>query len=284
MKVFISWSGDISHKVALVLDSWLPSVIQSIDPYVSSKDIDKGARWSMEISKELDESSFGILCITKDNIGAKWLNFEAGALSKSVDQIQRVSPFLFGVERADIEGPISQFQSTTFDKNDVKLLVQSLNKAAGESSLEEARVDDIFDVWWPKLEEKLQDIQIPEPRAEPDPQEAGLSSDVLEEILELLRRQHRLLSSPEEFIPPDYLSKALNSLDRPIPLGAFRDLEIAWKELNLLVSSLDSSLDLDEEELISASSVRELEKKFRRPVEYILRRTRRLRPLRKSLD
>lgn len=61
MKVFISWSGEMSHKVAKSLRDWLPSVIQSITPYVSSEDIDKGARWSSDIASELDESSFGLL-------------------------------------------------------------------------------------------------------------------------------------------------------------------------------------------------------------------------------
>lgn len=41
MKVFISWSGNKSHKVAMIFREWLPSVIQSLEPYVSSEDIDK---------------------------------------------------------------------------------------------------------------------------------------------------------------------------------------------------------------------------------------------------
>ena len=118
MKVFLSWSGHKSHQVALVFRDWLPSVIQSITPYVSSEDIDKGARWSTDIAKELEDSSFGILCVTKENLEAPWLLFEAGALSKMMDKAS-VCPFIFDLKRAEVKGPILQFQSTIFEKEDV---------------------------------------------------------------------------------------------------------------------------------------------------------------------
>lgn len=103
MKVFISWSGSQSHHVAIALRDWLPSVLQIVEPYVSSEDIDKGARWSTDISKELEDSNFGIICVTPENIDAPWVNFEAGALSKSLDR-SRVAPFLFAVDRTAIQG------------------------------------------------------------------------------------------------------------------------------------------------------------------------------------
>ena len=134
---------------------WLPSVIQIIHPYVSSEDIDKGARWTTDIAGELEKSFYGILCITKANIEAPWINFEAGALSKSVEN-SRVSPFLFGIKRSDIKsGPLTQFQSTLADRDDIFKLVHSLNQSCEAQKLDPKRLDEILKVWWPQLESKL---------------------------------------------------------------------------------------------------------------------------------
>ena len=68
MKVFISWSGPHSERLGEVLRDWLPNVLQHVRPYFTPSDIEKGARWSTDIAKELDESHMGILCVTRDNI------------------------------------------------------------------------------------------------------------------------------------------------------------------------------------------------------------------------
>ncbi|MFF2501131.1 hypothetical protein [Peribacillus sp. NPDC058075] len=65
MKVFLSWSGEYSKNIALILKEWLPLVIQTLEPYVSSEDIRKGSRWSASIGQELEVSNYGILCLTK---------------------------------------------------------------------------------------------------------------------------------------------------------------------------------------------------------------------------
>jgi hypothetical protein len=198
MKVFLSWSGDISHKVAMTFRDWLPSVIQSIVPYVSSEDIDKGARWSTDIAKELENSTFGILCVTKENINAPWLNFEAGALSKTMDK-SFVSPFLFDIKRSEVNGPILQFQSTIFEKEDIKKLVCSLNKACKEEQLLEERLEKTFNVWYPSLEGELNKIKEIK-HEQHSGEERPLSEDnsaILEEILELTRINQKLIRNPE---------------------------------------------------------------------------------------
>lgn len=199
MKVFISWSGNKSHRVALIFREWLPSVIQSLEPYVSSEDIDKGARWSTDIAKELANSSFGILCVTKENLEAPWLSFEAGALSKTMDK-SFVTPFLFDIKRSEVNGPILQFQSTIFEKEDIKKLLQTLNKACGENGISETMLDKAFDVWYPTLESGLKDLH---DVADDNQQEEKVETEekhsaIIEEILELSRDNQKLLRNPDE--------------------------------------------------------------------------------------
>jgi hypothetical protein len=64
MKVFISWSGERSAKVADALMDWLPKVLQGVEPWQSRHSIDKGARWSLEIAGALEGTSVGIACLT----------------------------------------------------------------------------------------------------------------------------------------------------------------------------------------------------------------------------
>ena len=86
MNVFLGWSGNLSHKVAKELVLWITQVIQAVKPWISSQDIEKGARWFKEIGESLSNTDFGILCLTGSNLSAPWILFEAGALSKSSGQ------------------------------------------------------------------------------------------------------------------------------------------------------------------------------------------------------
>ena len=199
MKVFISWSGNLSKKVALIFRDWLPTVIQAIDPFVSSEDIEKGARWNTDIAQELKEASFGLICVTKDNLNSQWLNFEAGALSKSIDN-SYVAPLHFDVKPSDLtSSPISQFQATSFSKEDMKRLIETLNKATG-NSLNAARLDKAFELCYPDLEKSIAELQTDYFE---DGTEDGVETvshydpNILEEILETSRNTQRLLGNTD---------------------------------------------------------------------------------------
>lgn len=158
MKIFISWSGETSRNAAHVLGKWLPYVIQSIKPFVSDSDIAKGERWSSILAHELEDTQFGIICVTPYNIRAPWLYFESGAISKSIDH-SCVMPFLFRVDRQQLHGPLSQFQSTVYEQGDLFNLFLSINnKLAPAEQLDQERLSVTFNQWWPQIRQALDDI------------------------------------------------------------------------------------------------------------------------------
>ncbi len=211
MKVFLSWSGNLSHKTALIFREWLPSVLQYVKPYVSSEDIDKGTRWSTDIAKELEASTYGILCITKDNLDAPWVNFEAGALSKTIEK-SKVSPFLLNIKRSEVQGPLLQFQSTILEQEDILKLMIGINKNATEDErLDENRLKKVFEVWYPQLQDQLSKLaqQPPMVNVSKPEEKNNIQNLILEEILELTRRQQKILNSPDILLPPEYIREVI---------------------------------------------------------------------------
>ena len=182
MKVFISWSGERSQALAKALRDWLPNVIQAIKPWMSDVDIDKGTRWSTDIALQLSEAKVGLICLTPENLNAPWILFEAGALSKILEKTY-VCPYLFQVEPTDIKGPLVQFQSTKANKDDTKKLIHTINQALEDIKIPKEKLDEAFEVWWPKFEEYLNIIPDTEAKQEPKRNER----DIIEEILELVR-------------------------------------------------------------------------------------------------
>lgn len=82
-KIFVSWSGLNSKEFAQGLKKLLEkSVFENTDLecFVSDQDIASGSDWWDKIKKELRTCKLGILCITKENLRAPWLYFEAGAM------------------------------------------------------------------------------------------------------------------------------------------------------------------------------------------------------------
>lgn len=184
MKVFISWSGQRSAAVANALRYWLPKVIQTLDPWMSADDVDKGTRWRSGIASKLEHSSVGIICLTPENLDSTWINFEAGALSKQQHNTH-VCTLLLGLEPTDVREPLAQFQATKAHKDDLRKLIFTINSALGDSKLPESELSETFEVWWPKLEERLGQIGAlitSSPPIRPD-------RELLEEILEIVRSQ-----------------------------------------------------------------------------------------------
>ncbi|MBF6058592.1 TIR domain-containing protein [Thiomicrorhabdus heinhorstiae] len=200
-KVFISWSGDLSNKLADAVRQWLPGVLQFVKPYFTPSDIEKGTKWASGIAGELESSDIGIICLTKENLTKPWILFESGALSKNLEN-SRVCTLLFGIDSTDLKGPLTTFQTTRFEKSDFKKLVKTINNTGGDNKLEDNVLEQVFEMWWEKLENQISEIL----RNHQDSEETEHRSerDILEEILELSRLGARRRSSRLE-MPPDVL-------------------------------------------------------------------------------
>ncbi len=199
MKVLISWSGELSHRVALELRKWLPVFIHAADPWVSSEDIVKDALWRAELTKELEEGSVGILCITRENVHSPWVNYEARALGK-MSQASRVIPFLFQMRPSDVRGPLADLQGAIFeagsDKNleEFRKLLVSLNTARTPPCTPETVLNTTFEKMWPDLAPTLDDLaaEAEQLAAGPTP-DAANPSEVLEDVLQAVRDQSRMI-------------------------------------------------------------------------------------------
>ena len=157
MKIFLSWSGEVSHEVAKQLHTWLPCVLQGVETFLSS-DISKGDRWSDVVAEELKEAQYGIICVTPFNIHRPWMNFEAGGLSRVISRAH-VVPFLFQVNPEELDGPLSQFQSTVYGKDDVLALVRSINREM-QPSLNPEVLERTFEKWWDDLDRALLKVNL----------------------------------------------------------------------------------------------------------------------------
>ena len=186
MKVFLSWSGELSRYVALALRDWLPKVIQAIDPWVSSEDIDKGSRWSSDIAKQLATTKAGIVCVTPDNQNAPWLNFEAGALSKTVEK-EMVCPYLFQLKPSDVTGPLVQFQMAETNRSDTLRLLATLNRAITPKPLSDGMLSEALEKWWGNFENRLREISL----ASPAVRTHRTHTEMIEEVLDTVREQAR---------------------------------------------------------------------------------------------
>ncbi len=252
MKLFISWSGKKSKELGEIIRNWIPSVIQATEPYFSPDDVNKGTRWDSEISKELEESRVGIICLTRDNLEAPWILFEAGALAKTLSK-SRVIPILFGLRPADIKGPLSQFQNATFEKDDIYKVIESINKALGENALHSNTLKKVYEKWWPELNSQIDKAM----KQKDIEEESELRSDreILEEVLSITRSINSEIDYP--------FRKFKHSVvpELALPVRAYVELRKAnIVKLGELVQH--SELELNKKFRISKMSIRRIKEEL----------------------
>lgn len=236
MRVFISWSGDRSRRLAESIRGWLPHVLQNVETYFSPDDIDKGSRWSASLAQELEACQVGLICLTRENLEAPWIMFEAGALAKRFD-VSRVCPLLFGVRPADLKGPLAQFQCSAFDKAEMEAVVRTINSALGSSGLKEEILHRTCDRWWRDLELPVRAI-LDEPVHDTP---SRLDRDIVEEILDRVRSLPRHSVIRLDTPPLEDLTALARTL-RTLVEDLLESREAPWPRLHHEMSAVVSGL------------------------------------------
>ncbi len=190
MRVFLSWSGERSKAVAQALKDWLPLCIQSLDPWMSSADIDKGARWFEEIETALESAQGqGIFCVTPENTASPWLNFEAGVVASKGGK-GRLYVLLVGIDPVDLKPPLNLFQVTTTTKEEVHKLLQSLNKQC-EKPVVDRILERTFEANWADLASAIEAAIASKPMPAIH---ARSLPDAIAELVGITRRMERTLA------------------------------------------------------------------------------------------
>ncbi len=184
-KIFISCSGNLSTLIANEIKNSLPNIIQTIECFFF-KDIDKGSFWREDVQKALNEYKVGLVICTPDSYKNSWLNYEAGALSITMQNQTMVCPILFNMEPTDLTEPLASFNCVHFTRDDFFKLLQTINKF---TKLENTVLEKAFNREWIDLEKNIRQIL----QNTHNPQELHRSEkDMIKEILELTRKNYVL--------------------------------------------------------------------------------------------
>ncbi|MFZ4251401.1 TIR domain-containing protein [Enterobacter ludwigii] len=199
MKVFISWSGQRSKAVAEIFSDWLKCVIQASQPWISTRDIDRGAIWFSEINDKLKDVSVGVVFLTQENKNKPWILFETGALAKGLTT-NRVCTFLIDLKPEDLQDPLAQFNHTAPNENSVWELTRTINTCLVEKALDERILKQVFNTYWPQFEQSFETAlhNFPPDEVIPPRSEQDILSEILNNTRVLTQRVRALENSKNE--------------------------------------------------------------------------------------
>lgn len=214
MRVFIGWSGDRSRLVAGGLKSLLEYTFEGIDVFVSDY-IEPGEAWGPRLQNELEQSQFGILCLTAENFAAPWLLFEAGAMAKKFESSRtRVVPYLIDtLPGASARSPLSQFQQVHADREGTLFLVKSIN-ALRENPQASDRLSKVFNGGWLEFEQTMKALPVHAGRRD----DVRSDREILETILQqigILVQAHSAPTASVSRLPNEELAHLLNLRHQP---------------------------------------------------------------------
>jgi len=157
VKLFISWSGERSGKLAEVFKQFLPKIIdglESNDIFLSLTDLKSGDIWFSEIQKKLQASDTVLVLLSKENLDSKWLLFESGAISsKPLNKVH-----IYPIDDIEISStsPFYNYQKIKMaDEENTLKLINSLNSKDNDKAI---LIN--FNKYWVNIEAILEEISV----------------------------------------------------------------------------------------------------------------------------
>lgn len=238
MKVFISWSKN-SCEFAGTLKAVMRQLFDTVETFYSPA-IPAGAKWLNQIEAELTDTNFGIICVTRENQLEQWLNYEAGALSRQVeDRRERLGVLLLDFDDMnDVSGPFANFQMKMATLEDFKSLMRSLNEIG--PSIAEDVLDERVDTHWPKLEAELMKLKKSD-RGSTIPKRRDMH-DKIDELLALVRAFDKSMNAPALtpfVVNPEERQRGREFVSKLYAMMRGRDIHFDFRPLNKTTNILD---------------------------------------------
>ncbi len=142
-------SGQANEEFDAMFDALSRRISRSILP---------GQQGIAEISAPLESTTFGTICLTRTNVTAPWINFEAGALAKEATKAL-VMPLLIDLQYPEVTGPLAIFQCKSFNRESILEIISTINGAT-LTPIKAVTLEEAFNLGWPRLEVKFGSLQM----------------------------------------------------------------------------------------------------------------------------
>lgn len=156
VRVFISWSGPRSEKIAEAFEKLITSVFPEMETFLSTS-IPSGTDWRLELERNLDASDAIVFCFTPEAVTSGWVMYEAGYMAAKEGVLVR--PFVYGT---DVPDPLSHIQAVKLNRENVSAFVDDLAAALTPGlAAQSPSTDDHpagFDKHWPTFDQVVRSL------------------------------------------------------------------------------------------------------------------------------
>ena len=187
--VFFIWSGARSEEISLALRDLLQNAVQG-PKYYHSEDIPGGSLWRYALQETITASDFGVVCLTPENRTARWPHFETGLIAQAGGE-EKVVPYLYDLEPADVEAPLGDLQPRRATRADTLRLAHQIGDLRPNHNPE--AIEQIFQEFaWERFRGRLNDLPEPKDDLEEKGDESTEPRRLVSKIDEVLERVRRL--------------------------------------------------------------------------------------------